>query len=79
MTIEEVKFSIAFGKHLRDIREGKKIRVGEKISLRKLEQLSDIDFSQIHRIEKGESSPSLLTLKALAAALGVTIADLVNF
>ena len=36
-----------FGNHLKMIRNEK------KISLRVLEQLSSVDYSQIHRIEKG--------------------------
>ncbi|WP_130857918.1 helix-turn-helix domain-containing protein [Olivibacter jilunii] len=79
MTKEEEKFLKAFGKHLQAIREGKKIRKGERISLRILEQLSDVDYSQIHRIEKGQTAPSLLTLKALADALGISLSELVTF
>ncbi|WP_437920663.1 helix-turn-helix domain-containing protein [Sphingobacterium sp. LRF_L2] len=78
MSIDKDKFSKKFGQHLKDIREGRKIRT-EKVSLRKLEQISEIDFSQIHRIEKGESSPSLLTLKALADALQISLKDLIDF
>ncbi|RKO72303.1 XRE family transcriptional regulator [Sphingobacterium puteale] len=69
----------AFGRHLKLIREGKKIRSGKSISLRRLEQLSGIDFSQIHRIEKGSTSPTLVTLYALANGLDVTLANLVEF
>lgn len=79
MEFDEGKFSRAFGQHLKEIREGKKIRTGGKISLRKLDQLSDVDHSHIHKIEKGVSSPSLLTLKALALALEVSLVDLLNF
>lgn len=73
------KFLEAFGSHLKFIREGKKVRNGDKISLRELERLAEIDHSQIHRIEKGITAPSLLTLKALADSLGVTMAELVTF
>lgn len=76
---DKVKFSKDFGQHLKDIREGKKIRIGKKISLRRLDQISGVDHSHIHKIEKGESSPSLLTLKALALALEISLLDLVNF
>lgn len=78
MVFDKEKFSKDFGQHLQDIREGRKLR-NVKISLRRLEQLSDVDYSQIHRIEKGESSPSLVTLKALADALQISLVDLVNF
>lgn len=79
MAFDKEKFSKDFGQHLQDIREGRKLRKGGKISLRRLEQISDVDFSQIHRIEKGESSPSLVTLKALAIALEISLTDLINF
>lgn len=78
MVFDKEKFSKDFGQHLQDIREGRKLRKG-KISLRRLQQISDVDYSQIHRIEKGESSPSLVTLKALADALQISLMDLVNF
>ncbi|WP_188753722.1 helix-turn-helix domain-containing protein [Parapedobacter defluvii] len=79
MEFDEGKFSIAFGQHLKDIREGKKVRSGKKISLRRLDQLSGVDHSHIHKMEKGLSSPSLVTLKALADAMEVTLAELVTF
>lgn len=51
---------INFGNHL------KKIRAEKGIRLRKLELLSNVDYSQIHRIEKGETAPSIITLINLA-------------
>jgi len=63
----------AFGLHLQQIREDK------GISLRILEQLSDVDHSQIHRIEKGDSAPSIVTLTALAEALKISLTELVDF
>lgn len=62
-----------FGAHL------KKIRDSKNISLRVLEQLADVDYSQIHRIEKGETAPSLITLIALSEGLGVDARDLLDF
>ena len=62
-----------FGKHLENIRNQK------KLSLRKLSDIADVDFSQIHRIEKGESNPSLTMILTLAEALGVTVSELLNF
>ncbi len=79
MEFDEKEFSTSFGQHLKDIREGRKLRTGGKISLRKLDQMSGVDHSHIHKIEKGISSPSLLTLKALALALEITLMDLVDF
>ena len=59
-----------FGLRLKSIREKK------GISLRKLETLSNIDFSQIHRIEKGVTNPSLTTILALAEALEIKVVEL---
>lgn len=79
MARDQEKLLKAFGLHLKAIREGKKVRIGKKISLRRLDQISEVDHSQIHRIEKGETAPSLVTLKALADALEISLMDLVNF
>lgn len=62
-----------FGKNL------KKIRKSSKLSIRKLADIADMDFSQVHRIEKGESNPTLTTIIVLAEALGVTPAYLMTF
>lgn len=79
MKLDKVKFLENFGEHLKAIREGNKVRKGKKISLRRLDQLSGVDHSHIHKIEKGELSPSLLTLKALALALDIKLSVLVDF
>lgn len=62
-----------FGKHL------EKIRKEKKLSLRKLADIADVDFSQIHRIEKGESNPSLTMILVLAEALEVPVESLLSF
>jgi len=64
---------IAFGKHLQKIRESK------EISLRALEMLSEVDHSEIHRIEKGKRNPSLTILLALAKALEVDVKSFFDF
>jgi DNA-binding XRE family transcriptional regulator len=64
---------VAFGQHL------KKMRDSKGISLRELENISDVDHSQIHRIEKGLRNPSLTTLLALAKALEIDVCELVKF
>ncbi len=63
----------SFGAHLKNIRDEK------KVSLRVLEQLSNVDYSQIHRIEKGETAPSLITLISLAEGLGIEPKELLDF
>lgn len=67
------KTLVAFGAHLQKIRKRK------KVSLRKLEGLADVDYSEIHRIEKGLRNPSLTTLLALANGLDIDPAELINF
>ena len=62
-----------FGAHLKQLRE-----LGG-FSLRKLADEADVDFSMIHRIEKGESNPSLLMMVSLAEALKIPLSDLINF
>lgn len=62
-----------FGLNLKAIREKK------GLSLRKLADQADISFNQIHKIEKGETSPSISLVKAIADALGVKMGKLVEF
>lgn len=59
-----------FGSNLKSIRKTK------KLSLRKLADIADVDFSQIHRIEKGESNPTLTMVYALAEALNIKASEL---
>jgi len=67
------KTLIAFGKNLQKIRKAK------KISLRKLEILSEVDYSEIHRVEKGKRNPSLTIILALAKGLQIDPSDLIKF
>lgn len=67
------KTLIAFGKNLQTIRKT------QKISLRKLEILSEVDYSEIHRIEKGKRNPSLTIILALAKAMKIDPSDLIKF
>jgi len=64
---------LAFGSNLQKVREEK------NISLRELEILSEVDFSEIHRIEKGKRNPSLTVMLALAKGLGISIEELFKF
>jgi len=62
-----------FGKHL------EKLRLEKGLSLRKLADIADVDFSQIHRIEKGITNPSFTMLLALSEALKIKVAELMDF
>lgn len=62
-----------FGQNLQQLREKK------GWSLRSLADQADISYVQIHRIEKGETSPSVSLVKAIADALGIKVGKLFDF
>lgn len=62
-----------FGKNLKNARNKK------KLSLRKLEALSDVDYSEIHRLEKGQRNPSLTVVIALAKALELELEEIIPY
>lgn len=72
-SIRDEKILKKFGKHL------EKIRKEKNLSLRKLADNADVDFSQIHRIEKGITNPSLIMLLALSEGLGIPVEELIHF
>jgi predicted transcriptional regulator len=61
------------GKHL------EKIRHSKDLSLRKLADIADVDYSQIHKIEKGKANPTFTMLLAIANGLEISIEELVGF
>ncbi|MCC6760413.1 MAG: helix-turn-helix transcriptional regulator [Chitinophagaceae bacterium] len=66
-------YLISFGKRVKSLRNAKGMTL-EAIAFE-----ADIELSQVHRIEKGQINPTLTTLKLLAAALNISISELVNF
>jgi transcriptional regulator with XRE-family HTH domain len=62
-------FLITMGKKMKAIREEK------KISLRQLGKMCELDYSSISRIECGQHSSRVLTLKIIADKLGVDVKD----
>ena len=72
-TYRDEKWLKEFGKNLRAIREKK------GLSLRKLADEADINFTQIHRIEMGETSPSVSLVKAIADAMNIKIGKFFDF
>jgi transcriptional regulator with XRE-family HTH domain len=57
----------------------KKIRTRKGYSLRALSHECRIDFSDIGKMERGETNPTLLTILELAKALQVSADELVRF
>ncbi|MCB8814648.1 helix-turn-helix domain-containing protein [Desulfosporosinus shakirovi] len=56
----------------------KKIRTTLKMTQKQLADLVHMDESMINKIENGHSTGSIRTLTKLAAALGVSIAELIG-
>lgn len=54
------------------------IREGKGVSLRALKKASGVAVATLARIEAGGYDPRLSTLKKLAKALGVTVAELIG-
>jgi transcriptional regulator with XRE-family HTH domain len=52
------------------------IRKGKKITVRALGELCQLDYSCLSRIEGGQYSSGILTLKTIAEKLGVDIKDI---
>lgn len=56
----------------------KKLRTQKEISVYKLSKDTDVSENYIHKIEKGESQPSVLVLEKLLTHLGTTLAEFFN-
>jgi transcriptional regulator with XRE-family HTH domain len=69
----EIEPIIEFGKNLRLIRKSK------GISMEKLAELADFEYSQISRIELGQINTSLDTVFKLAKALSIDAKELFDF
>ena len=54
------------------------LRKGKGLSQEALAHEADIMLSQIGRIERGETNPTISTLAVLADALGIELKDLVD-
>jgi transcriptional regulator with XRE-family HTH domain len=55
-----------------------KARKAKKLSMRSLASLAGVDYSQIDRIEKGRLNCTILTVIAIADALGVPASKLID-
>jgi transcriptional regulator with XRE-family HTH domain len=63
----------AFGVHFRKLRENK------GIGMRKFALQADMEYSQLSKIERGVTNPTLSTIIMLAEALGVSHDELFDF
>lgn len=55
-----------------------RIRNEQSLSVRKLAQMIDMDYSYISKIENGKGNPTLDRLCKIAAGLGVELEELVK-
>ncbi|RAJ20996.1 helix-turn-helix domain-containing protein [Pedobacter cryoconitis] len=62
-----------FGKHLKGLREER------KLSFREFSKLSGVNTGDIVKYENGESGPNILTLKKLAVGLKIHPTKLLDF
>lgn len=54
----------------------KALRKSRGITIRKLGEMCDMDFSNLSRFENGQKDVHILTLKHIADTLGVSVSDL---
>ena len=66
-------FCLALGEQVR------KIRQREGISMRKLALQAEMEYSQLSKIERGVTNPTVSTIYALADALNIPVKDLFDF
>ena len=73
INLKNKKLITAFGKHLR------KLRQERKLSMRHLADLADIDYTQIAKIETGKINTTISTVYAISKALDITLNELFLF
>lgn len=66
-------YCIAFGANLRKLRQKK------GLTMMNLAFEAEIEYSQVAKIERGLSNPTISTLQLLATALGVKPQELLDF
>jgi len=69
----EPEYQITFGRHLRELREGRNWTQLD------LSAYSEVNETQISKIENGEVGPNLQTIRVLAVALGMYPRELLDF
>jgi len=71
INIKNVEVMKALGRRLRDL------RISQRLSQKRLAELSDVHISQISRVERGEVNVTISTIHALAEGLGVSVVELI--
>jgi transcriptional regulator with XRE-family HTH domain len=71
--LRDKKLLARFGKHL------KKMWAEANLSQEELANASDMEISQVYRIENGLVNPTLTILKALSNGLNIALAELMHF
>lgn len=71
--IKDKKFVKAFGERIREL------RIQKGMSQEALANTAEIPINQVGRIERGEINTTLVTIKALADSLKVSVAELFNY
>ncbi|HET6243582.1 MAG: helix-turn-helix transcriptional regulator [Bacteroidetes bacterium] len=72
-TTRNKEYIIAFGEQIRKLRKEK------SMSMEKLAEQADIEYSQIAKIEKGKINTTISTVFNLANALQLPVEDLFKF
>lgn len=73
INIKNRKLIQAVGNHIRSL------RIEKGLSQEDLANEADVPLSQIGRIERGETNPTISTLHVISEALGVELKKLVDF
>jgi transcriptional regulator with XRE-family HTH domain len=77
----EVQLLKKIGQRIKQIREEKGISqdtLGIRMSLDRPKSIKEYDKSNVSRLESGKTNPRIFTLYRVAAALDVSLADLLN-
>jgi transcriptional regulator with XRE-family HTH domain len=71
--IRDEKLMADFGSHVR------KLRMAQGLSMEKLAELAEIEYSQISKIERGLVNTTISSSNALAKGLNIELHTLFNF
>lgn len=72
INIKNKKLISLIGKHIREL------RIQQNMSQESLANEADIPLSQIGRIERGETNPTISTLYVISEALNIKLIELID-